>query len=228
MGTRCLIDILGEYGQRARLYHHFDGYPENVVPFIQEVEQWIHPMLSPSEKHLARDPDLVAATFSQYELNCLKQCKAEAEAKGEGWSKDLSPLGSFISVAPNQAVDFDVWFDVEFYYLVAISRVPWQVEPFEVVRDYGQALAEQRIPRFIGLEPHEVSIEALPHLLRCEICGDLYPKEMTERDHRLPKSQGGKRKPFNRRLVCANCHSFLHRADERTFSRGQQKLFETH
>jgi len=227
MGTRCIIDVQSKYDGLARLYHHFEGYPENMVPFIRELELWMRSILAPHEHHLSQDPSYVGSAFSQYELNCIKETKAEAEAKGEKWYKLLSSVGSFLPVPDNQPINFDVYWDIEFYYKIFISANPWNVESYEVLRDYD-FLAKRdnypRFPRFVELKPCEIVEESLPFLHHCEICGDLYPEEMMERDHKQPKSRGGKGKPFNRRRVCANCHSYLHRQDKRGFLSGQARF----
>jgi len=218
MKTRCIIDIQGEYGESARLYHHFDGYPEDIVPFVRQVEMWTKLIVPPSSYHLSQCPLHVASAFSQYELNCLKEVKAEAEAEGQKWSKDLSPLGSFVSIPDCRPLDFDVWFDIEFYYLVGVSEAPWKVVAYKVMRDYASMFEKHQMPWFTGLACYKVLDEPSPYLLTCEICGDQYPREMMERDHIIPKSKGGNGKRFNTRYVCANCHSYVHRCDKRTFA----------
>jgi hypothetical protein len=220
MGTQCVIDIQNKYGESARLYHHFDGYPEDIMSFIKQVESWMKKMLPPSEYHLGGNPMHVASAFSQYELKCLKLMYAEAETEGQKWSNTLSPLGSFISIANCQSLNFNVWFDIEFYYIVGISENRWEVAAYKVMRDYSPMFEKLHMPMFTGLAHYKVFDEPLPYLLRCKICGDQCPIEMIERDHIIPKSKGGKGRRFNIRFVCANCHSYRHRYYNRVFPTG--------
>lgn len=35
MGTRCQVQVCGSDGDKVTLYHHFDGYPTNMLPLFQ-------------------------------------------------------------------------------------------------------------------------------------------------------------------------------------------------
>ncbi len=45
MGTRCQVRVKSEglgWEENSWLYHHYDGYPENMVPIIHEAQLVVH------------------------------------------------------------------------------------------------------------------------------------------------------------------------------------------
>jgi|Deesub1362A_J573_1020465.scaffolds.fasta_scaffold08410_2 hypothetical protein len=141
MSTRAQIELTNEE-DRVLLYHHFDGYPEWLVPNLIQKALIImqDDAVDPAYKQMCYRPEAAALYFAEAHFQNVKEFNRKYKEKG--WK---IPLCSGFEFCDNHGLHADI----EWFYLVHLAKEPdgWLTEVLRPKKAYWEA---KKLPKYIS------------------------------------------------------------------------------
>ena len=123
MSTRAQIEIKNK-DNKVLLYHHYDGYPEWLVPeLIYKAFKLMEDDMKPGYEHFCFYPESAALYFAEAHFQNVKEFNESY--KERGWK---TPLCSGFEFCDSHGLHSDI----EWFYLIHLEEVPkgWLTEVF--------------------------------------------------------------------------------------------------
>lgn len=134
MGTRCEIVLRDEEGTVVVLYKHWDGYPEYIVPLIEEAGN-LMAWMARDQTHWLTYPEDVAAALIFYEgLVTLVETSRTGTLGTYAYHVDLEPIGRLADC-------------IDYLYVIELdegNRLEWDLKIYDVRPDFWDLGREER------------------------------------------------------------------------------------
>jgi len=152
MATRAQLELTNEE-DKVLLYHHFDGYPEWLIPgFIHKAFLHMVGDVAPSYEHMCFRPEAAALYFADAHFNNVRELNAKY--KDRGWKTPICSGFEFCDAHGLHA-------DIEWFYIVHLvperfahrqsgareTRRGWLTEVLTPTKAYWEA---KQLPRYIS------------------------------------------------------------------------------